>query len=309
MNVGTKLMKRSSDARLPVSEEPSISAMIAVVVFMKIPVAAAAGTSTETLIVQEVSGARLPPEYVRKVSPMVATRLPSQVPVESGVTTVRSGVPGSTPARSSMNAMLVAEKSRFRLLMVNSSVTVPPGGTGSSRNDLLKAISVTVTSSVALALPTGTGTSGARSMLSCPVTLSSMPLPVAVTSTVTMQLSPASNAGKPRLPLEKREMTLVPGVVVSVAGERGSSQSVKEALAGSAMTIPTGKMSVKLKSSASEPKAGLSIVNVRVLRPPRGTLDGEKLLENPGRSSSTVKLAVASPLLPALEVRSPDVLV
>ena len=50
----------------------------------------------------------------------------------------------------------------------------------------------------------------------------------------------------------------------------------------------------------------LSIVKLRVLRPPNGTVDGAKLLVKPGRSAATVRSAVAGPLLPALEVRSPE---
>ena len=52
----------------------------------------------------------------------------------------------------------------------------------------------------------------------------------------------------------------------------------------------------------------LSMVNVRVLLPPKETEPGAKLLENPGRVDTTVRVAMAVPLLPALEVRSPEVL-
>lgn len=51
------------------------------------------------------------------------------------------------------------------------------------------------------------------------------------------------------------------------------------------------------------------MVKVNVDRPPKETLFGEKLLENPGRVALTVRSAVAVPLLPSLEVRAPLVLV
>ena len=55
--------------------------------------------------------------------------------------------------------------------------------------------------------------------------------------------------------------------------------------------------------------AVLSMVKVRVLRAPKPMDDGAKALENPGRSAATVRSAVALPLLPALDVRSPDTFV
>jgi hypothetical protein len=57
---------------------------------------------------------------------------------------------------------------------------------------------------------------------------------------------------------------------------------------------------------ACDPFAVLSIVNVSLLLPPRETDDGLKLFVKPGRSVATVKLALAVPLFPALDVRSPE---
>lgn len=79
--------------------------------------------------------------------------------------------------------------------------------------------------------------------------------------------------------------------------------------AGSAISRPAGRSSVNSKPDSTVPLAELSIVNVRVLRLPNGTDDGEKLLVKPGRSVATVRSAVAAPLLPALDVRSPETLV
>ena len=47
------------------------------------------------------------------------------------------------------------------------------------------------------------------------------------------------------------------------------------------------------------------MVRVRVLRSPRETELGAKLLENPGRSVATMRSSVAVPLLPSDDVRSP----
>ena len=53
----------------------------------------------------------------------------------------------------------------------------------------------------------------------------------------------------------------------------------------------------------------LSSVKVSVLRAPMLRVVGEKLLLKPGRLAATTRSAVAVPLLPALEVRSPETLV
>jgi len=50
-------------------------------------------------------------------------------------------------------------------------------------------------------------------------------------------------------------------------------------------------------------------VKVSVLRPPMFSVSGEKLLVKPGRLAVTTRSAVAGPLLPALDVRSPLTLV
>ncbi|MEZ5584471.1 MAG: hypothetical protein R3F37_18430 [Candidatus Competibacteraceae bacterium] len=48
------------------------------------------------------------------------------------------------------------------------------------------------------------------------------------------------------------------------------------------------------------------MVKVKVLRPPKPIMLGEKLLLKPGRFVVTVKLALAVPLFPKLEVKSPE---
>ena len=81
------------------------------------------------------------------------------------------------------------------------------------------------------------------------------------------------------------------------------------ALAGSATTIPAGSVSVKRMTLATVPLSELSMVKVRVLRPPNSTVAGSKLLLKPGRSISTISMSVAVPLLPKVELRAPEVLV
>ena len=53
--------------------------------------------------------------------------------------------------------------------------------------------------------------------------------------------------------------------------------------------------------------AVLSMVNIRTLVPPRGMELGAKLLENPSFVASTLRLAVAPAVVPALDMRSPEV--
>lgn len=84
---------------------------------------------------------------------------------------------------------------------------------------------------------------------------------------------------------------------------------VVEAFAGSAITSPTGKLSVKFNDPKADTFAVLSMVNVRVLLDPKFTVLGEKLLENPGRVDTTFKSSVAVPLLPSLEVKSSETFV
>ena len=118
--------------------------------------------------------------------------------------------------------------------------------------------------------------------------LLSSPPAVAVTSTVTVQVAPAATAGKAPMPLASRVITLVPASAVRVGGSTAVPQVV-EALAGSAISIPVGRLSVKSRLSTFEALAMLLIVKVRVLLPPRGTIPGAKILENPGRVVATVR--------------------
>ena len=209
--------------------------------------------------------------------------------------------PVSAAPRSSVNVMPVAESKRSKLSMVNSSVTVPPGGTGSSVNDLIRLRSVTVTSRVALAVPLDlrVGKGVPINEVSSPLTLSSMPPPVATTSTLTVHVSiPLSIAPTPT---PERLKTLVPGTAVTT-GVLEKVQVV-DALAGEAISIPVGRLSVNASESAKSGLRELSMVKVRVLLPPSGTVDGAKLLENPGRSVATVKSTASDMLLAALELR------
>ena len=66
---------------------------------------------------------------------------------------------------------------------------------------------------------------------------------------------------------------------------------------------------MKLRLKTCEALAELSMVKVSVERSPKLTELGEKLLLKPGRLLATVNVADEGPLLPALEVRSPVVLV
>ena len=77
-------------------------------------------------------------------------------------------------------------------------------------------------------------------------------------------------------------------------------QSV-EALAGSAITIPPGRLSVKSRLSTSEALTELSMKKVNVLRSPREMELGAKLLEKPGSVVSTVRSMGRLMLEPALE--------
>jgi hypothetical protein len=75
------------------------------------------------------------------------------------------------------------------------------------------------------------------------------------------------------------------------------------------MTIPVGRVSETVSWDTALEFRELSTVSTRVLRPPKRTVLGLKALSRPGRSVATVRSAVATPLLPAAEVRSPEVLV
>jgi hypothetical protein len=105
---------------------------------------------------------------------------------------------------------------------------------------------------------------------------------MASTSTVTVQVTPASNARNPLTlnPLVTSETTFVPALAVRVC-PFPVGQSV-EAFAGEAITIPVGRLSVKDKLIILEVFAELSIVKVSVLHFPRSTVAGEKDFEKPG---------------------------
>ncbi len=131
------------------------------------------------------------------------------------------------------------------------------------------------------------------------------PIAPPITSTATVQVAPAASVGKlDKSPFAKRETIDAPGTAVSVDPSVGFSQSVT-AFDGAATTIPGGSASVNYRVPRSDPLALLSMVKVKVLRPPNGTVDGAKLLVKPGRPASTVRSSVAVPLLPASAVRSP----
>ena len=213
--------------------------------------------------------------------------------------------PASMASRSSVKEMLVAALFRSRLVTVNSRVTVAPAGTGSSVNDLVREIWSTVTSSTAAALPQESGLKRSPAN-SSPVVFPREPAAPPTTSTVTVHVAPAPREGADGTnPWLKREIRFVPGIAASTAGEAVLSQSV-DALAGSAMTMPAGSTSLNCRELTAAAFAVLSTVSVRMLRLPKGTELGAKLLVNPGRSVATTRSALAGPLLPALEVKSPE---
>ncbi len=119
------------------------------------------------------------------------------------------------------------------MLTRNWRVTSPPGLTGSSMKDLDRNSSGTSSSAVAKPLALNVDPTNP---VSSPVVLTYSPGVAAVTSTVTVQLDIA-----PTCPPEK-EKESVPEVAVGVP----AMQSVV-ALAGVAMTSPTGKVSSKIK--------------------------------------------------------------
>lgn len=239
----------------------------------------------------------MPPLNVIVVPPTPET-LPPQL-FEIRLSYVRPDIAGFIVVRSLVNPTPVAEKLRLKLSMVNSRVVEPPGATGSFINDFRIDSSVRVTSRDALALPEEVK-SARRSL----VTLSSCPTPLVATSTVTVQLLPAprtSKPGKKVLPSALRITELEPGTaVIVVSGADALMQSV-DALAGSATTRPAGKLSVKSIFPTADAFSVLSIVKVKVLRPPNGTELGEKLFVNPGRVVMTVRSVARLMLEPALE--------
>ncbi len=185
---------------------------------------------------------------------------------------------------------------------VYSRVTVPPGSTGSSVKDLVRAIGVTVTSRASLALPLDTftsfGTVPTREV-SSPETLVKVPTALPMTSTETVQVEGIMKLTAPLLKL----MTLDPGTAVTTPVDMLKEQVVA-AFEGPATTIPVGRISVKLMIKAAVLFNELSMVKVRVLRPPRLTEAGAKLLLNPGRSVATVRVSLAVPLSGAEDIRT-----
>jgi len=99
------------------------------------------------------------------------------------------------------------------------------------------------------------------------------------------------------------DTTLLPGLA-----DNTPSPQVLVKFAGSVMIMPFGNVSLKVSDLASCVLALLSIVNVKDDRSPRETELGVKRLLKPGRSAVIVKSAVALPLFPSLEVRSPLIL-
>jgi hypothetical protein len=119
---------------------------------------------------------------------------------------------------------------------------------------------------------------------------------LATTSTDTVQLPPAATvarSGKKEL----KDTELPPAVAETVPPQ------VFETLSGLATSSPEGKLSLNDSWLAAEEFAVLSMVKVRVLRPPKATALGKKLLEKPGRSAATVRSALAGPLEPLSHVR------
>ena len=96
--------------------------------------------------------------------------------------------------------------------------------------------------------------------------------------------------------------TLVPGAAVT------TPLQVSLMSAGSATTIPGGKLSVNAKL-LTKPSEFSVIVNVSVLRPPTGTLLGENPLVKLGSDPATVSVALAVVLSGADDVRTPLVFV
>ena len=155
VKIGAVLTTRLSVAVFPVTPSLAMVAVIAVVVLVKVPGVAPAGTSSVTLNRQKPSEERLPPVRVR------VPEAKSRVPPQAALGSVSLGAkPVSDPSGSieSLKEMPVAPLSRSRLLMVNSRVTVPPGATGSSMKDLLRNSTGTLSTAVA----TPIGTSGLR---------------------------------------------------------------------------------------------------------------------------------------------------
>ena len=139
-------MNKVSVAAAPVTPTPLTVPVMALVVLGNAPLLAPAGTSRVTLKVQEASGARLAPV---NVSPPVSLTVPLQKLCGSPV----AARPVSVAERSSVKVIAVAEKLRSGLVIVNSSVAVPPGLAGSSVKNLVSSRSDAATVSAADAEP------------------------------------------------------------------------------------------------------------------------------------------------------------
>ena len=115
----------------PVAVIKETVAVELLVVLIKLPGVAPAGTWRVTVMVHDALGVRVPPLNVS-----VGVPTPPTVPPQVFDTTLASVIPVTTAARSSVNIISVALVSAFpSWVRVNSSVTVPPGATGSSVKD------------------------------------------------------------------------------------------------------------------------------------------------------------------------------
>ncbi len=131
----------------PVATTPDTVALTLEVVLVNTPGGAPAGTCSVTEKVQLSPGASVPPA---SVSSEVPDRV-EPVPQTSFIGSPAAARPASAAFRSSVNVIAVASPDdAASWLSVNSRVTVPPGRTGSSVNDLVIPGAAT-TASVSLA--------------------------------------------------------------------------------------------------------------------------------------------------------------
>src|SRR5690606_6634506 len=147
------------------------------------PAVAPAGTWTVTSNSQVSPPGRLPLDSVSSDVPLI---------VEPAPQTSFSGKPTATrplnvPSSSSVKLIPVACSLRSKLPILKRSVAVPPGGTGSSRNDFCRWRMSASACRVATATPEDTnGPPGLA--VSSPLILSSCPRPYGTTSTETVQV-------------------------------------------------------------------------------------------------------------------------
>ena len=144
--IGAMLTTKRSLAELPTNGEPPTVANRVLETLLYVPAAALAGTLTLARMEHEPSGAMLPPLNERLVVPTPPTAPPQ--PLANRLSKVRLA---NAAPRSSLKATALAVEPRLRLLRVYSRITLAPGATGSSTNDLL--MNCRGTFSVALALP------------------------------------------------------------------------------------------------------------------------------------------------------------